>query len=99
MNMRGVVMSFFMAVSNPGISAPVDCTKLGPNKVVSREFLLQFHNEQDAFLSDNIEKYGNLDLHGIAELFNHILAHGVKKQVIAKALIDCQASNIRVDPD
>ena len=63
----------------PHGSKNISCNALGPNRELTREFLLQMHDHEDAY-TRAARKITEWNAVHSAKMINHLAAHGVKKE-------------------
>ncbi len=78
----------------PHGSKSISCRALGPNRELTREFLLQMHDHEDAYTiaASKVEEW--TAAHS-AKMINHLTAHGLKKDEIVKTMQSCGVSGVR----
>lgn len=96
MNLRPLLLSSFLATAQAQ-GQDVDCTRLGPNREITIDFMMQFHDKPDAFTNGIQKMYPNSSLRGVMLLFNHLLAHGVPKERMTRAIQACDVSNVNIN--
>ena len=80
-----------------GQTAQVQCNKLAPGRRLTITFLEQMHGPHpDIFISHIKTKYANDNLEGAQKLIAHLMAHGVEKAQIARAIRGCSVSNVTI---
>lgn len=83
-----------VAMKLPHGSKNISCRALGPNRELTREFLLQMHDHEDAY-TIAARKIKEWNEGHSAKMINHLTAHGLKKDEIVKAMQSCGVSGIR----
>lgn len=94
MDLKPLLLSTFL-VATQAQGQTVDCSKLGPDRKITTDFLMQFHGPEDAFSNRLKTLYPDpADLKAVSHLFNHLLAHGVPKEKMINAMKACNVSNV-----
>jgi hypothetical protein len=83
-----------VVMKTPHGNLNISCSKLGPGRKLTNEFLLQMHPHQDGYTTWMRSKK-NDDLQAAAAFIHHLTAHGVEKKEIERVMRACGVSNVQ----